>query len=168
MEYSLSCKKGMVKKLLDPENRTISSLAKEENLPEQTLGNWLNKAKEGTLEVNSQVGNTSRSPREKLSLVIESKTIPEDQYERWLREKGLHSQHITKYEQELRDMAEDKGAKQKKELKELKIENKHLKKDLQKKEKALAELAALYMLKKSGCNLAGPRCAVPQKMNLKK
>jgi len=157
MQYSVGFKKAVVKKLLEPENRSVSSVAKEEKIPEQTIRRWLNQAKEGTLETNNQVGNANRSPREKLSLVIESRSIPEDQMGRWLREKGLHSQHITQYEQELRDMAEETGDQQKKELRELKKENKLLKKDLHKKEKALAELAALYTLKKKADALWGDR-----------
>ncbi len=45
-------------------------------------------------------------------------------------------------------MVEDKGHKEKQKIKNLQKENKRLQKELNKKEKALAEMAALYTLKK--------------------
>ena len=74
---------------------------------------------------------------------------------RWLREKGLHTEHLTQYEQELRDMIENKNYDEKMEIKKLVQENKNLKKELNKKEKALAEMAALYTLKKKAEALWG-------------
>ncbi len=155
MKYSLSFKKSMVKKVLPPERRAISAVATEAGISDQTLRNWLNKSKEGTLGTSETVGAASRSPREKLNLVIESRSIPQKDSGRWLREKGLHTEHITQYEQELRDMVEDKNHAEKQEKKQLIQENKQLKKELRKKEKALAEMAALYTLKKKAEALWG-------------
>ena len=97
MKYSLSFKKSMVKKLLPPESRAISAVATKAGISDQTLRNWLNKSKEGTLGTSETVGAASRSPREKLNLVIESRSIPQKDFGRWLREKGLHTEHITQY-----------------------------------------------------------------------
>lgn len=155
MRYSLAFKKSQIKKVLPPSNRTIGSVCQEAGISDQTLRNWLNKAKEGTLEAGDIVGNSSRSPREKLNLVIESRTISETDKGKWLREKGLHSQHINQYEQELRDMVENKNQDEKEEKRRLLKENKQLKKELAKKEKALAEMAALYTLKKKAEALWG-------------
>jgi len=65
MKYGLSFKKSMVKKVLPSESRVISAVAKEAWVSDQTLRNWLNKFKEGTLEKSETVGAASRSPREK-------------------------------------------------------------------------------------------------------
>ena len=73
----------------------------------------------------------------------------------WLREKGLHTEHITQYEQELRDMVENNNHKEKEKMKLLQKQNKELQKELRKKEKALAEMAALYTLKKKAVDLWG-------------
>ena len=155
MKYSLSFKKSMVKKVLPPASRAISAVAEEAGVSDQTLRNWLNKSKEGTLGKNETVGAASRSPREKLNLVIESRSVSQKDIGRWLREKGLHTEHITQYEQELRDMVEDKNHDEKQEKKQLIRENKELKKELREKEKALAEMAALYTLKKKAEALWG-------------
>lgn len=81
-------------------------------------------------------------------MVIESKKISENDIGRWLREKGLHSEHITLYEQELRDMVENRKDSEKKTIKNLQNENKELGRKLKRSQAALAEMAALYTLKK--------------------
>lgn len=155
MRYSLAFKESQVKKVLSPSDRSIKEVSVEAGISEQTLRNWINKAKEGTLKNGNTVSGTGRSPREKLNLVIESKVIPEEKKGHWLREKGLHSEHVTQYEQELRDMVENNNHKDKQKIKALEKQNKDLQKELRKKEKALAEMAALYTLKKKAEDLWG-------------
>lgn len=155
MRYSLGFKETQIKKVLAPNSRSVLSVAKEAGISYQTLRNWLEQAKNGTLEKQDTVGGANRTAREKLNLVIESKSISKEDHGRWLRERGLHSEHIPLYEQELRDLVEDKGKTEKEEIKKLKKENKRLSKELEKKEKALAEMAALYTLKKKAEELWG-------------
>jgi transposase len=155
MRYSLAFKESQIKKVLPPSSRSIQEVAAEAGTSEQTLRNWISKAKEGTLQKGNTVSGTGRSPREKLQLVIESRTVSEDNMGHWLREKGLHTEHITQYEQELRDMVENNNFKEKEKIKLLEKHNKELQKELRKKEKALAEMAALYTLKKKAEDLWG-------------
>lgn len=155
MRYSLGFKETQVKKVLPPSNRAIASVAREAGVAEQTLRNWLAQAKNGTLEKQDTVGGAGRSAREKFNLVVESKSVSENEHGKWLRERGLHSEHITLYEQELRDLIDNNGTSEREENKKLKKENRRLQKELDKKEKALAELAALYTLKKKAEELWG-------------
>ena len=148
MRYSLSFKESHVKKVLPPKNGSVRVVAREAGIAEQTLRNWITKSKDGTLEENNSVSGNNRSSREKFSLVLESNKIAEENYGHWLREKGLYSEQITLYEQELKDMVENNSQKEKQKIKDLRKENMDLKKELRKKEKALAEMAALYTLKK--------------------
>jgi transposase-like protein len=155
MRYSLAFKESHVKKVLPPSNRNFKAVADEAGISEQSLRNWVTKAQEGTLSKGNTVSSQGRSPREKLNLVIESRTIDEDKMGFWLREKGLHSEHITQYEQELRDMVENNNSKEKQKIKDLEKKTKKLEQELRKKEKALAEMAALYTLKKKAEALWG-------------
>ncbi len=157
MGYSIGFKESQVKKILPPSNRSIKEVSLESGVSAQTLRNWITKAKEGTLNKNNTVNSANRSAREKLNLVIESKTLSEDEEGRWLREKGLHSEHITLYEQELRDMVENKKDSEKTTNKKLKLENKRLEKELKRSQAALAEMAALYTLKKKADELWGDK-----------
>ncbi len=155
MRYSLGFKESTVRKVLESDGKSAYVIAIESGVSDQTLRNWLNKAKEGTLDSLNTVSSADRSPREKLNLVIESGSVKNEDQGKWLREKGLHTEHITQYKQELRDMVEDKGHKEKQKIKNLQKENKRLQKELNKKEKALAEMAALYTLKKKAEALWG-------------
>ena len=89
------------------------------------------------------------TPKEKYQLVLEAAGIDNEQLGLFLRERGLHSEHLTIWDQELREMIEKKNDKKDVELKALKKRNQELEKELQRKEKALAEAAALLLLKKS-------------------
>ena len=155
MRYSLAFKESQLKKVLPPSNRSIIEIAVEAGISEQTLRNWINKAKEGTLQKGNTVSGACRSPREKLNLVIESRTISDEKTGEWLREKGLHTEHITQFEQELRDMVENNNHKEKLKIKALEKQNKDLQQELRRKEKALAEMAALYTLKKKAEEIWG-------------
>jgi len=155
MPYSAGFRESQLKKVLPPISRTIAEVAKEAGVSDQTLRNWLNKAKAGTLSKNETVGSAGRSSNEKLNLVIEAGSISRKEQGKWLREKGLHTEHLTQYKQELRDLIQDKDKTEKEKNKKLTKENKRLKKELDKKEKALAEMAALYTLKKKAEELWG-------------
>ncbi len=155
MPYSAGFRESQLKKVLPPVSRPIAEVAKEAGVSDQTLRNWLNKTKAGTLSKNETVGSAGRSSNEKLNLVIEAGAITPKGQGKWLREKGLHTQHITQYKQELRDLIQDKDISEKEEKKKLIKENKRLKKELALTEKALAEMAALYTLKKKQRNSGG-------------
>lgn len=81
-------------------------------------------------------------------MVVEAAGIDDEQLGEFLRERGLHTEHLTIWDQELRDMVDKKSEQQDKENKELKKKVRELEKELQRKEKALAEAAALLVLKK--------------------
>lgn len=148
MKYSVGFKESVVRKILPPGERSALSVAKELGISYQTVRNWLTLAKNGTLGGTDSGGALSRPVREKFNLLIQSQSIADSEKGLWLREHGLHSEHLTMYEQELREFMENKSTGDKEENRRLRLENKRLTKELQKKEKALAEMAALYTLKK--------------------
>ena len=81
-------------------------------------------------------------------MVVEAAGIDDEQLGEFLRQRGLHSEHLIMRDQELRDMIDKKAEQKDKENKELKKKVKKLEKELLRKEKALAEAAALLVLKK--------------------
>ncbi len=94
---------------------------------------------------------------ERYNLLLESRSILQDNIGEWLREKGLHSEHLTLWEQEIKDTLSNKDNKIKQENQQLKKEKKELEKELRRKEKALAEMAALLTLKKKADAIWGDR-----------
>lgn len=155
MRYSLAFKEKVVRRVLPPNNESVRSISQETGISENSIYLWIKKVKEGTLRKDGDVYPSSRQPKEKLRLLLEGKNIPEDQQGEWLRSNGLHSEHLHQYEQEIRELVATKSDKQKDETKQLRNENKKLKKELRRKEKALAEMAALLTLKKKADEIWG-------------
>jgi len=149
MGYSHAVRHSVLKKVLPPESRSIAKVSQETGVNEQTIRNWLKQSKSGILP-NEKKDSSPRSltPKEKYQLVIEAAGINDEQLGEFLRERGLHSEHLTLWDQELRDMIDTKKDKQVNENKALKKQVKELEKELLRKEKALAEAAALLVLKK--------------------
>ena len=117
-----------------------------------TIHKWLRKHNSGTLVLDGSEGEpkpSSRSPVEKLSLLMQSKALSADEQGEWLRQNGLHSQHLSLWEQELTTMMNDKKSDIDAENVALRKQNKELLKELAIKEKALAEAAVTLTLKKT-------------------
>lgn len=152
--YSAQLRNVILKKMLPPEERSVTELAKEYGISETTLYGWHAKLKSGTLMAEEGMrSNRQRSLGEKLCLVLESKHMSQEELGTWLREQGLHSEHLTVWEQELRDAVMKREVETKEELKALKKQLKAQEKELVRKEKALAELAAIITLQKKTAQL---------------
>ena len=148
MKYSRRIKESALRKVLPPENRSVPDVAREMGISDQTIYNWKKKAENGILFLDESSSPASTGQLERYNLLLESRTIPNEEMGEWLRGKGLHSEHLTLWEQELRDTLSNKDNKIKLENQQLKKDKKELEKELRRKEKALAEMAALLTLKK--------------------
>jgi len=151
MKYSIGFRNSVLRKVLPPENRSVYSVAKEAGISPITIQSWLSRLKDGSLDLDNEGSEPTPSQRgasEKLKLLLESKTICEEQLGEWLRQHGMHTEHLSLWEQELEGIVTDKQQELKKENSELKKENKQLKKDLARKQAAMAEALALLTLKK--------------------
>jgi transposase len=149
MKYSNGFKQGVLKRVLPPLSESFSEVSREIGISEQTIRNWMEKVKNGTLDrKDGEIAPGDRQASEKLKLVIESKSINPEHMGEWLREQGLHSEHIALWEQELATIVADKDDALKHELQQTKKKLKETERDLERKNRALAELAALLALKK--------------------
>ncbi len=155
-KYSTGFRNNILRKVLPPNNRPIALVSREEGVSQQAIKNWIARVKDGTLDLMSgELDPDQRSVTEKLSLLLESRSIQEDKLGEWLRQNGLHTEHLSLWEQELRHKMSDQDKAVREENRKLKKENKNLHKELQRKEKALAEMAALMVLKKKADVLWG-------------
>jgi transposase-like protein len=158
MKYSKRIKISVIRKVLPPENRSVPEVAKEMGVSEQTIYNWKKAAENGTLDLDAEMASPVVLNRiEKFSLLLEGKAKSEETMGAWLREKGLHSEHLNLWEQELQEILKDKDMHYREENARLKKEKRELEKELRRKEKALAEMAALLTLKKKASEIWGER-----------
>jgi transposase len=150
MEFSEGFKKSMVEKILTPGGKGVSELSKEIGVCNQTLYNWRDKF------ANNEI--LSKSPRkwamkDKYTAVMEAAGLSSEELGTWLRKTGLHSEHLDIWKKEIEQMIS--SPKDKEEIRSLKAKNKQLEKELHRKEKALAETAALLALKKKAAAIWG-------------
>ncbi len=149
MRYTRAVKVSILKKVLPPENRSIPEVSRETGVNDQTIRNWIKQYKSGNFDdVNSESCPRFMTAKEKYQILLEASGLVEDERGRFLRERGIHSEHLVIWDQELRAIMANKPDPKDQELRELKKKNKELEKELQRKEKALAEAAALLILKK--------------------
>lgn len=149
MRYSSGMKAAIIRRILPPNGETISDVSRETGVATATIHYWKKQAAEGMLDLgDGQMRPRDRSPAEKFTLLLESKSVDGELHGEWLRSHGLHTEHLPLWEQELREIVNDKEKKQREELAELRRKNKALEKELNRKNKALAETAALLTLKK--------------------
>jgi len=45
MKYSIGFKQGMLRKVLPPESRTVTQVSRETGIAEQTIRNWMERAR---------------------------------------------------------------------------------------------------------------------------
>jgi len=155
MKYSLGFKESMIKKLMDGSDKTVYQVAKESGLSPTTLQSWIQLHRNGKLSSDDadEITPSQRGHKEKLSLLLDYRSLPDDNRGEWLRTQGLHSEHISLWEQELQDFMSDKQNDITGENKALKKQVKELQYELARKDKALAEAAVLITLKKNYLHL---------------
>ena len=150
--YSEERKAAVLSKLSPPINMTVPELARAEGICDQTLYNWRTQArKEGRPVPGSKARSEQWSAQAKLATVIETATLSEDELSRYCREKGLYPEQVRRWKADSlqgfeRSGERDKAFRQKSQADQKKI--KKLERELRHKEKALAETAALLVLRK--------------------
>ena len=162
MPYSDMFKRKMIQRLTGPNAISAWALSKQVDVPQTTLSKWLrnagikpsfgfHKKTDDTLLMRYPVTQKSPndwSPEEKLKTVLEAATLSDDQIGEFIRRKGIHETHLQQWRLQMLDGL---GKQPKRKIKSNKAEAKQIKKlekELRRKDKALAETAALLVLKK--------------------
>jgi transposase-like protein len=144
MKYSYEFKENIVKKALS--GRNVKDIAVETGVTAWSIYQWIKQLNNGSLK-SGGYSPRGLSLHKKQQLLLEAQSITEENQGEWLRKNGVHTDHLNKWQEEIFD-AMDKNNKDKIENRKLKEENKLLQKELNKKDKALAEVTALLALKK--------------------
>ena len=131
----------------------LEDIADDLGVGYSTLQRWIALAKKHQLEIHqtgSQMTAEKRpqdwSLEERLNAVIECGSLDEAAINEYCRNKGLYPHHIKQWKQDFAQGPTTKLVKS--DSKQLKQEIKQLQKELNRKDKALAETAALLVLKK--------------------
>jgi len=145
--YKDAFKEAMVKKMIGPTAMSAAALAEQAGVAQTTLSRWL-KQYGNISEAGGNMGSKKRAQNwtaeEKLKAVLEYEALDEEVRGKHLREKGLYEVEIRRWREEMLQALKKKPKRG--DAKERRI--RELEGELQRKEKALAETAALLVLKK--------------------
>lgn len=157
MKYSQELRETVTRKVLEG-MRSQGAIAEEFGVGRSTIQNWLRQDRSsGVTEVVKQERRPEDwTAQERLNALIESSALSDDELGTWCRGQGLHTHHLERWRREMIEgQGRSKGSQST--LRALREENRSLKKELRRKEKALAETAALLVLKKKAASIWGER-----------
>jgi transposase len=166
-KYTDAIKASVLSKALAPNAPGVIELAKEFNIPKATIYTWMfNMRNKNNKDERVQQRPKDQSPASKLQAVMDTLGKTEQEQSAYCRTQGIYYNHIEAWKQQILESlgavtsASDKGSNAKeKENKaasqRIQDEMKQLRNDLNRKDKALAELTALLVLKKKADLLWG-------------
>jgi transposase len=126
-------------------------LAEEFGIGYSTLGKWLRDYRNSGVQPLAKKEKRPQdwSIEQRFDAVLETQQLSEEEVGRWCREHGLHTHQLSRWRQDaMAGTGDKKVTAEQGETRQLREENRSLKKKLRRKEKALAETAALLVLKK--------------------
>ena len=152
MRYPPERKESVLRKMMPPHNRSIKQLAQEEGISEATLFNWRKQAREkGLLLPDGDSGPEGWSARDKFAAVLETATLNETDLAEYCRKKGIYPEQLSQWRkacERANDWERECSRRLKTEKKADRQRIQQLERELRRKEKALAETAALLVLQK--------------------
>jgi transposase-like protein len=150
--YTEDFKESMVKRMMPPNPASVAQLVKETGVSDVTLYKWRKDYRNRGLAVPADNSNPENwSAEDKLAVVIETATLNEAQLSEYCRSKGLYAEQIEQWKaaamsgyQHHEQVEKEKGRSRQEDKKQIR----KLETELRRKDKALAETAALLVLAK--------------------
>lgn len=149
--YEKEFKDSVLKRI--EQNETVGSLSEEFNISKSTIYQWVrtNNKKQKNNKINLK-SKKDWSSQDKFHVVLETATLSESELAEYCRRKGIYVEEIKTWEKQFLNVnlisTKEDSEKLKNDLKEEQEKNKELQRELRRKEKALAETAALLVLRK--------------------
>jgi predicted transcriptional regulator len=167
-EYTEAFRDRMVQRMTGERGLTATALAKEVGVPQPTLSRWLKDAAT-VAEVAKKKSKKAKAPKsvsprrpsevsaeDKVRVVLEAGALDEAELGAFLRREGLHEEDLERFRDEVRQAAvSGLKAPKKPRASEEQKRIKELERDLKRSQAALAETAALLVLRKKAVALWG-------------
>jgi transposase len=151
-QYSEGFRERAVQMMMAPNAMSVAQVSRETGVSEQTLYNWRNRFRHEGRAVPADSKNPENwSGENKLAVVIEAAGLNEEQLAEYCRKKGLYVEQVMRWRAAAIAGAETLrplSAEERRELQQERKKTRKLEKELKRKEKALAEAAALLVLQK--------------------
>jgi transposase-like protein len=147
--YPAEFKEQALRKAHERGDKTLQAMADELNLSLGTLKNWLKQSGQShglALPTNGPI--SSWSAEQRLTALNESHGLKDQALHAWCREKGLFEHQLRQWQREFCHPGKAAATPADAALRQAKQQNEKLERELRRKDKALAEAAALLVLQK--------------------
>jgi transposase len=161
--YSKQFKAKLVQQALLVDGDSLAELARRADVPPSTLWTWVARARLGSVTKPPRPPEhprrpEDRPPEEKLRIVLAAQGLRDEELGAFLRREGVHEANLEAWRQALHEAALAslggpgiEAAKERADTKRIK----QLESEIRRKDKALAETAALLILKKKVLEIWG-------------
>jgi transposase-like protein len=150
--YSRELKDSIITRLITDET-SASDLARETGISLNTIYRWRDKAKKTGISSTTKFKSADKwSTKDKFQIVLETALLNEIELAEYCRRKGLYPQQVKDWKDacmQANGGVAEEASRLNLELKKSEHDKKKLEKELRRKEKALAEVAALLVLRKN-------------------
>ena len=152
MKYPPERKEAVLQKMLPPHNCSIAQLARDECISEATLYLWRNVARAtGRLLPDNDHTPAGWSSRDKFAAVLDSASLNDVELAEYCRKRGLYPEQIQSWRaacEQANDWEHEQSRQRKQAGQTERKQVRELERELNRKDKALAETAALLVLRK--------------------
>ena len=150
-KYSQERKESVLMKLLPPNNESVAAISKAEGISIQTLYHWRRQATASGVVMPKESDSQHWDKHARFTVVLETASLNEAEVSAYCRERGLYPTQVEQWRQAcIEGVGEPEvdGKTARAQLKTLRKDKQTLQRDLKRKNKALAEAAALLVLQK--------------------
>ena len=162
--YSQAFKTKIVEKLLRPGGPSATRLAREVGISQPTLSRWKREAgslasmkkktKQATRQQKKDKGKRW-SAKDKLRIVMQAEELSDEDLGGFLRREGVHSRQLEQWREAVHAAFGERSPESRRQAQADRKRIQQLERELRRKEKALAEAAALVWLKKKAQGIWG-------------
>ena len=148
-QYSEEFKASIIAKMLPPNNVPVPQLVRDTGIPKDTLYTWRSKHRKAQGGATNEPASGQLSSEEKFAVVLESASLNEVELGEYCRRKGLYPPQISAWKDSC--LQANAAPTPRVDRTQLKAQSQHIKQleaELRRKEKALAEAAALLVVQK--------------------
>jgi transposase len=159
--YSQAFREKMVQRMLGPKALTATELSKEVGIPQPTLSKWLREAHLRAMGTTTTAPERpaaspgARTAEEKFRLVLAAEALGAEELGGFLRREGLHESELATWREAMKQALGTRPAAASAARPADTKRIKELERELRRKDKALAETAALLVLAKKAEALWG-------------
>ena len=152
-------KEAILAKMAGPNRRSVAELSAEEGISTATLYNWRKEARmQGRLLPDHDDSPEGWSSLDKFNAVVETAALSEAEVGEYCRRHGLYPEQLARWREacgRANDFAASERGHRERLQREERARVRELEKELRRKEKALAEAAALLVLRKKAEAIRG-------------